>query len=165
MYIYYICIHFQHTLQELQCECDEQQVVLNALTSTSTNIIDELTSRDCPPNEITDQVTDVQERFKSLSDTIATYQNTWTEEASQFESFLTRLTDFFNWMNEFHDTLYDEVCVHIQPKASDETIARHRHRLEVSCVLPVCVCVFVRVQVDCVHTVNTHSLCIKVKLI
>lgn len=115
-------------------------MVLSALTSTSDNIIDELTKKDSPSSEIADESTDVQERFKGLCETVMARLDAWTEEASQFESFLTHLTDFSNWLNEFYDTLYDEVCVRIQPKASDEIIARHRNKLEVrnSCSI-VCV--------------------------
>ncbi len=107
-------------------------MLLNALTSTSRNIIDEMTTRGSPPGEITDQATDIQQRFNTLCEGVELRVGVLTEGASLFDSFMILLTDFANWLNEFHSTLYDEVCVRIQAKASDEIISRHKNRLEVT---------------------------------
>ena len=57
---------------------------------------------------------------------------TLEERASAFKSLLDAMTDFVDWLGEFHDVIYDEVCIAIPQKASDDTIAHHRAKLTVN---------------------------------
>ena len=84
-----------------------------------------------PPGEIADQITNIQDRFGTLCDGLSLRIKDWEVEADKFDSYLTRLTGFANWLNEFHSALYDEVCIRIPSKASNETVARHKAKLEV----------------------------------
>ena len=117
----------------MHTECEEKRVLLNALSSTSNNIIEEMRAKGSPPGEITDQAMDIQQRFKTLCDSVKTCLGVWEREAGQFDSFLASLTSFSNWLNEVHSSFYDEVCIQIPSKATDDIIIRHKNKLEVSC--------------------------------
>ena len=122
-----------HT-QELDGELTEKAVVLSALTSTGQNILDEIESKGAPPSEISDQLLDVKERWEALASRLKDQLVKLEGEVDRFNKFLTGFTGFVNWLAEFRDTLYDEVCVQIPQKAAEETILHHRAQLE------VCVC-------------------------
>ena len=117
--------------QELKEEMDDKETVLSALTATGQSIIDELESKGAPRGEIGEQLPRVKARWEALRDALQLQLQRQEEAASKFESYLTSLASLLNWMSEFHSTLVDELCVQIPHKASEDTVARHRAKLEV----------------------------------
>ena len=117
--------------QELKEEMDEKETVMSALTATGQNIIDELESKGAPQGEIGEQLPQIKARWEALGDAFQLQLQKQEEAASRFDSFLTSFTSLLNWMSEFHSTLVDELCVQIPHKASEDTVARHKARLEV----------------------------------
>ena len=109
----------------------EKVVVLQALTATGQNIQDEMESKGAPPSEISDQLLDIRGRWDALSSRLSVQVTRLETEADQFNKFLTSFTGFMSWLGEFHDTLYDEVCVQIPQRASDETVLHHKTQLQV----------------------------------
>ena len=89
----------------------------------------ELKGRD--PGEMPTQISDVRSRWEGLRSETETLSVDIQSSAQNFDTFLKRLTEFLNWLSEFHGRFYDEVCVRVPPKASEEVISLHKNQLEV----------------------------------
>ena len=102
-----------------------------ALESTGENLSAEMKLKEVSPGEMPVQIATVRSRWEGLRKDISTHTADIEVTAANFEKFLTAMTEFVNWLNEFYGRLYDEVCIQIPSKASDELISRHKNQLEV----------------------------------
>ena len=106
-------------------------MVVCALESTGQNLHAEMKSKDVSPGEMPTQITTVRSRWEELRTNISIHMEDIGTTAERFNKFLTSLSDFINWLDEFYGRLYDEVCIQLPSKASDELISRHKNQLEV----------------------------------
>ncbi len=102
-----------------------------ALESTGSNIQEEMESKGVDPGNVPTQLAEVRSRWEVLRKSIGTHTGDIGTTAARFDRFLSSLTKFVNWLNEFHWKLYDEVCVQIPARASPELVSRHKNQLEV----------------------------------
>ena len=118
-------------VQELGVQVEERSVLVCALEATGQNLQEEMDMKGEAPGEMPAQITTVRSRWEELRTNIATHSTDISKSAEKFESFLTALSDLINWLDEFHGRLYDEVCIQLPSKVSDELISRHKNQLEV----------------------------------
>ena len=102
-----------------------------ALESTGQNLQAEMESKDVSPGNMPTQISSVRSRWEELRKDISTHTADISKAAERFDGFLAALTEFVNWLDEFYGKLYDEVCIQLPAKASDELISRHKNQLEV----------------------------------
>lgn len=115
----------------LSDEVEDKSVLVCALESTGQNIQTEMELKGVGSQPIVAQVADVRSRWEELRKNIETHSKDVGISAEKFHRFITRLTGFVNWLDEFHGRLYDEVCIRLPAKASDELVSRHKNQLEV----------------------------------
>lgn len=118
-------------LQDLGAEVEEKSVLVCALESTGQNLQAEMELKDVSPGDMPAQITTVRSRWEGLRTDIDTHTSDIGNTAERFNRFLMALMEFINWLDEFYGRLYDEVCIQLPSKASDELISRHKNQLEV----------------------------------
>ena len=102
-----------------------------ALEATGLNIQEEMELKGVDPGTIPTQIADVRSRWEELRRDIAPHTAEVAASSAKFDEFMTSLMSFTNWLSEFREKLYDEVCVQLPVRASDELVSRHRNQLEV----------------------------------
>ena len=107
--------------------------MLSALKATGKSIIEELDAKGCQesPEGIRESLPAIVDRWTTLKATTGEAIESNAVAVNQFSQFLERFTSFLVWLSEFRSSLFDEVCIQIPTRASDEIIARHKHRLQV----------------------------------
>ena len=105
---------------------------MNALQSTAQNIIDELRSKEAPLGEIGEELPVIKTKWEAITTKLDLQLKSYEMSADKLNSFMENFSGFLNWLSETHSQMIDEFCVQIPLKASGDTIARHRVRLEVS---------------------------------
>lgn len=110
---------------------EEKSVLVCALESTGQNLQAEMELKDVSPGDMPAHIAMVRSRWEGIRTDIAAHTSDIAATAERFEKFLASLTEFVNWLDEFYGRLYDEVCIQLPAKASDELISRHKNQLEV----------------------------------
>ncbi len=128
---------------------EDKSTIMRALQSTGDTIVEELESKGLPAGELIEQLPRLQTRWDALREKLDLRVQNYEVSANRFISFLTSFTGFFVWLTETHSMMVDEFCVQIPAKASEDTIAHHRARLQVGHRVNLlmcfcfCVCLFV----------------------
>ena len=118
-------------LQELDEGVSEKSVLVCALEATGQSIQEEMDLKSYDPGTMPSDIASVRSRWEELRKSVEQHTAEVGESAGRFDAYLTSLTGFVSWLDEFHGKLYDEVCIQLPAKASDELISRHKNQLEV----------------------------------
>ena len=118
-------------MQELNAEVEDKSVVVCALESTGQSILEEMQLKGANVKEMPSQIANVRTRWEGLRKGLKEQNEVVGYYAERFEQYLNRLSRFMNWLSEFYGKLYDEVCVEVPSKASEDVISRHKNQLEV----------------------------------
>ena len=110
---------------------EDKSVLVCALESTGLSIQEEMGLKGIDPGDMPAQLVDVRSRWEGLRKDIKARLEEIAVSAESFKAFLGRMTTFTNWLDEFHGKLYDEVCVRIPAKPTNELISLHKNKLEV----------------------------------
>ena len=102
-----------------------------ALEATGKNILDEIEVKGGDHTHMPANIASVRSRWEELRKALELQINEVGITAENFDNFITRLTGFVSWLNEFYGRLCDEVCIQLPTKASDEVLSRHKNQLEV----------------------------------
>ena len=121
------------SLQELEAEFVEKEVVYSALMATGKSIMAELDAKACheSPANIRENLMEFESRWTALKTGILEAIETSLVAVEKFSKFLERFTAFLVWLSEFRGTVVDEACVQILTGASEERIAVRKHILQV----------------------------------
>lgn len=116
-------------------ELQDHQAAITAVVATGQTILREFQSRELLSDELQLELTGVISMWEELQEAVYSIHDELVTESSGLNKFLGDLCDFCEELNDFYVEFYDEYCTAIPPRASQETVARHRQNLEVTKLL------------------------------
>lgn len=128
-----VCLHVYTSpyIQTLSAEVEDRSIVVCAIESTTSNILEEMGLKGVNPRELPEKVEKIRTKWEELREKIRHHLLELELSSESFQEFLTRLTSFLNWLSVFHARLYDEVCVKVPANVSQDLIGQLLNQLEV----------------------------------
>ena len=106
-------------------------MVVCAVESTSSNILEEMSLKEVNPHELPSQAELVRTKWEELREKIRHLLSELEPSAESFQSFLSRMSQFLSWLSVYYGRVYDDFCLKVPKDASQEVVGQMMNQLEV----------------------------------